>query len=105
MLKDDLYLDCYDQHRKGLCYASYANSPRNCFNNGTEAEAKANAKLCLLDGHLPYLKSLSKIRAGDEILWDYGDSYFLNSQGTIISTPSTTDTNETDSSYIPTQSP
>ena len=35
-------LDCYDHYSKGLCLASYTDSPKKCFNIGTGKAAMAN---------------------------------------------------------------
>lgn len=93
-------LDCYDRHRTGVCYASFANDPRKCIVAANGARAKENAKLYVLDDHVPILKALRDIEVGEEILWNYGDVYFSGiSQETLEPTPSSEESSE--ESYVP----
>jgi len=71
---ENLYLDCRSKCETGLCYASYANDPSNCKDKKKVGNpmAVANAKL-VINRRLKncYLRSISAIKAGDEILWIY----------------------------------
>ena len=40
-------MDCFDQYQKGLCLASYSNSPSGCFDITTSKKAVENCRLVL----------------------------------------------------------
>jgi hypothetical protein len=86
-------LDCYEHAKAGLCRASLANDPYNCWNTATNRKAVANARISVHRG--PDSKVTVSIKAGrkvcrtevaaerkrfylppnTEILVDYGDLY------------------------------
>ena len=81
-------LDCYDQYVKGLCIASFSNSPLKCFNLETQKPAVENCRLVvnlkkktmtLVCGIIKEGRNKSKpnfsIAPDTELLWEYGDSF------------------------------
>ena len=85
-------MDCFDQYQKGLCLASYSNSPNGCFDITTSKKAVENCRLVVnvKDKTMTIKCGVNKesIRSSDhfvipphtELLWDYGDSYISYNQ-------------------------
>ena len=78
-------LDCYDHYVKGLCIASYANSPKKCHDVITGKAAMENCYISVnyVEKTITLKCGYKKrhcpdsfvIPAGTELLWDYGDSF------------------------------
>lgn len=49
-VNQDLVLDCYEHAKAGLCRASLANDPYNCWNTVTDRKAVANARISVHHG-------------------------------------------------------
>ena len=80
-------LDCWEHYNKGLCLASYANSPRGCVDLATGKKAVDNCRLsvnlaartmslkCGVDVHSRLSPKTFQIEPDTELLWNYGDSF------------------------------
>ena len=66
---------------KDTCKASMANDPTNAWNLKTKAEAVPNCVLCSRISSLKvwfYLQAVTDIKIGDEIIFEYSNSYIFN---------------------------
>jgi len=80
-------LDCWEHYNKGLCLASYSNSPRGCVDLATGKKAVDNCRLsvnlaaktislkCGVDVHSRLSPKTFQIQPDTELLWNYGDSF------------------------------
>jgi hypothetical protein len=72
-------IDCYRQKQKGVCKASFANSPRGCVIRSNPSQAARANTVCKknLINRYAYLEATRIIEIGEEILWDYGEDFLL----------------------------
>ena len=76
---ESVFLDCFDQARNGMCWASMVNSPYGCRFVNTYTAPTANATLVIFAaGNNRYtwsLKAIKSIGRGEEIFFNYGAAY------------------------------
>jgi hypothetical protein len=81
-ISEVLVYDCYPYYIQRECMASYANSPKNCYDTTTKRKAKKNCKLRV--GRLAsgawraQLVATCTIEADKEHLYDYADEYVFD---------------------------
>ena len=79
-LGDRFVLDCADHAQRGVCKASMANDPRGLkYKHDYDKIPEPNCR-CVPNvvGNYLYLEATRKIMQGDELFWDYGDSYDMS---------------------------
>jgi hypothetical protein len=78
-ISDVLVLDCYPAYLRRECMASYANSPKGCWDTVTNRKAKKNCRLkvgMLRNGTWrAQLIATSTIEPDIEHIYDYLDEY------------------------------
>ena len=75
-ITNDIILDCWDKHQSRICKASWANSPKNCFDTIKTKVAQANAYITVdTNKKVVTLRAATNILPHTEILWDYQDEY------------------------------
>ncbi|KAJ1404957.1 hypothetical protein B484DRAFT_217829 [Ochromonadaceae sp. CCMP2298] len=81
-ISEVLVYDCYPNFILRQCMASYANSPKGCYDTATKRAAKKNCKLRVgLMGNGTWraqLVATSTIEADKEHLYDYADEYVFD---------------------------
>jgi hypothetical protein len=83
-ISEVLVYDCYPNFILRQCMASYANSPKGCYDTATKREAKKNCKLrvgLMGKGNGTWraqLVATSTIEADKEHLYDYADEYVFD---------------------------
>ena len=76
LIREGFVLDCYDEYKRGVCKASWANCPTNCFDTIIKSKAKANAYITVdTNRNIVQLRALTNIQPHVEIKWKYGDEY------------------------------